>query len=83
MESSKPITQGANISKRNSPSPARPAPNVIDPVRVIRQSIGVLFVTGLLGLIIGVGVFLLWNIYAPRYDGFVLFELNAELSSSN
>ena len=83
MERSKSITTGGNTSRRNSPAPARAAPNVIDPVRVIRQSIGVLFVTGLLGLVMGVGVFLVWNMYAPRYDGFVLFELNAELSSSN
>ena len=83
IEQGKTSTPSGATARRKPHPEARSEPNVIDPVRVIRQSIGLLIATGVLGLILGVGVFLAWNMYFPRYEGLVLFELNAELSSSN
>ena len=80
IEQGKTSTPAGATARRKPHPEASSVPNVIDPVRVIRQSIGLLIATGVVGLILGVGVFLAWNIYFPRYDGMVLFELNSQFS---
>lgn len=78
----KKIRSGSGVN-RTIKQQESSAQNVIDPIRVIRQSIVLLIATGVVGLILGVGVFFVWNTYFPRYEGSVIFELNAELTSSS
>ena len=65
------------------PSQSGSAPIAIDPIRVVREHIGVLISSLIIGSILGVGVFLAWNYLAPVYRGEVIFELAAELATSN
>ena len=55
----------------------------IDPVRTIRQSLGLVMIMGVVGLILGVGVFFGWDRFFPQYKGEVIFELAAELTASD
>lgn len=56
---------------------------MIDPIRVIRQSLGLLAMSGVIGLVLGVGVFFVWDRFFPTYPGEVIFELAAELTASD
>lgn len=47
----------------------------IDPVRIIRQHLSMLIAGGVLGLVVGVGVFLVWRQYYPSYSAQATFEL--------
>ncbi|MCH2160854.1 MAG: hypothetical protein MK085_03160 [Phycisphaerales bacterium] len=74
-------TKARTENRRPSGPVARPSANVIDPVRVIRQNLLLLMGTGVVGLVLGVGVFLVWDRFFPVYQGRVMFELAAELTS--
>ena len=79
---------GTNVRSRQSgpsrqPAQAGSAPLAIDPIRVIREHVGALVTSAIVGLILGVGVFFAWNYFAPVYRGEVIFELAAELATSN
>ena len=71
----------AQPNRRPASGQSRPISNVIDPIRVIRQHLVLLIVTAMVGGVLGVGVYFVWDIYYPTYSGRVTFELAAELSS--
>ena len=73
------------------PRPARPASRAvpaigsgvtIDPIRIVRQHLVLLFVTGVVGLVIGTGVFIVWLRYFPSYSGVATFELIGTLDDA-
>ena len=47
----------------------------IDPVRIIRQHLAMLIAGGVVGLVVGIGAFLVWRQYFPSYRGHAAFEL--------
>jgi capsular exopolysaccharide synthesis family protein len=77
------MTRGNSGLRRPPAASATPQVNAIDPIRVLRQSLWLLFITGVVGLVLGVGVYLVWDRYFPKYDGKVIFELAAELTRSD
>lgn len=79
------MTVHAPSSKPNRP--ARPPAGggvvggTIDPIRVLRQHLTLLVTTGVVGLVLGVGVYVAWLVFMPSYSGAATFELVAELGS--
>ncbi len=47
----------------------------LDPIRIVRQQLVLIVATGLIGLVLGVGVFLVLRVYFPAYRGTSTFEL--------
>jgi succinoglycan biosynthesis transport protein ExoP len=57
--------------------------SAIDPVRLIRQHMVLLVTTGIVGLVMGVGVYVLWLTFYPSYSAVATFELVGELGSAD
>ncbi len=57
--------------------------SAIDPVRLIRQHMVLLVTTGVVGLVMGVGVYVLWLTFYPSYSAVATFELVGELGSAD
>jgi succinoglycan biosynthesis transport protein ExoP len=57
--------------------------SAIDPVRLIRQHMVLLVTTGIVGLVMGVGVYVLWLTFYPNYSAVATFELVGELGSAD
>ena len=57
------------------PIQAQSGAAAIDPVRIIRQHLAMLIAGGVVGLVVGVGVFLAWRQYYPSYSAKATFEL--------
>jgi succinoglycan biosynthesis transport protein ExoP len=78
-------------SPTTSPSPNRAARpggppaggSVIDPIRILRQHMTLFMTTGMVGLVLGIGVYVVWLIYMPRYTGEATFEMVGELGSAD
>ncbi len=68
------------------PRPRRPAPaatpRTIDPFRLLRRHLVLLAGTGVAGVFLGVVIFILLNLFFPRYTGEVLFEIRAGLNEA-
>ena len=54
----------------------------IDPIRIVRQHLVLLIVTGVVGLVVGTGVFFVWLRYFPSYSGVATFELIGTLDDA-
>ncbi len=78
-------------SPTTSPSPSRTARpggppaggSAIDPIRILRQHMTLFMTTGMVGLVLGIGVYVVWLIYMPRYTGEATFEMVGELGSAD
>jgi capsular exopolysaccharide synthesis family protein len=67
------------------PRPRRPAPaaaRTIDPFRLLRRHVLLLGATGVAGVFLGVVLYILLNMFSPRYTGEVLFEMRAGLNEA-
>ena len=78
-------------SPTTSPSSSRAAPpggppaggSAIDPIRILRQHMTLFMTTGVVGLVLGIGVYVVWLIYMPSYTGEATFEMVGELGSAD
>lgn len=71
----------ANRPSRPGSPPA--GAGTIDPIRVLRQHLTLLVTTGIVGIVLGVGVYIAWLVFMPSYSGIATFELVGELSSAD
>ena len=76
-------TSSPSSSRPGRPGPAPAAAGAIDPIRVLRQHITLLITTGIVGLVLGVGVYVVWLAFFPSYSGVATFELVGELGSAD
>ncbi len=76
-------TPPSTSSRSGRPGPASTAAGAIDPIRVLRQHMTLLISTGLVGLVLGVGVYVVWLAFFPSYSGVATFELVGELGSAS
>ena len=72
---------------RSTRSVSRPTPSpaggvTIDPIRVVRQHLMLLFLTGVVGLVVGTGIFFVWMRFFPLYSGVATFELIGTLDDA-
>ena len=72
---------------RSTRSVPRPAPSpagavTIDPIKVVRQHLLLLLITGMIGLVVGTGIFYVRLMYFPSYSGFARFELIGTLDDA-
>lgn len=55
----------------------------IDPFRVLRRYLWLIIIAGVVGVMLGVGAFVLFDLYLPRYSGNVLFEVQPGVRSAS
>ncbi len=82
MSVQSPTPSRSSPPGRSGPAPASSAV-AIDPIRIVRQHLTLLITTGILGLGLGVGVFIVWLIFMPSYMGRATFELVGTLGSAD
>jgi len=74
---------------RSSTAGVNSAPNIssvnvaIDPVKVIRRHLRLFIITGVVGVVLGVGSFVLLRRFAPRYTAIAQFEYIAQIRSAD
>ncbi len=76
-------TTSPTANRPGRPGPSAPAASAIDPVRILRQHLTLFITTGIVGLVLGVGVYVLWLAFLPSYRGVATFELVGELGSAD
>ncbi len=76
-------TTSPTTNRPGRPGPAAPATSAIDPIRILRQHLTLFITTGIVGLALGVGVFVVWLTFFPSYRGVATFELVGELGSAD
>lgn len=82
MSVQSPIPSRSTPPGRSGPAPA-PSAVAIDPIRIVRQHLALLITTGIVGLGLGVGVFILWLVFMPSYSGKATFEVVGVLGSAD
>ena len=71
-----PQTSNSNSTRPTQrPVQAPAGAATIDPVRIIRQHLAMLIAGGVVGLVVGIGAFLVWRQYFPSYRAHAAFEL--------
>lgn len=75
------------LSPLGTPTAAAPAPpstrfTPLDPIRILRQYARVLIVMGVIGLGLGVGLYLLLKQYAPEYSSTATLVVSGSVASS-
>ncbi len=76
-------TPSSTSSRPGRSGPATASASAVDPIRVLRQHLTLLITTGIVGLVLGVGVYVLWLAFFPSYSGVATFELVGELGSAD
>jgi hypothetical protein len=74
-------TPSVATAPRTAARPATPGPSV-DPIRLLRQNAKLLSAVAASGLVFGVILFFLLNIFAPRFSGTIFFELPPVVSGT-
>ena len=71
-------------TKSRAPSPSAVASSkMIDPIRILRQHLWLICGAFVVGLVIGVCVYVVALIYFPQYRGAVVFELSPDLATAD
>lgn len=72
-----------SVNRPSRPGGSSAGVAAIDPIRVLRQHLALLVTTGVVGLVLGVGVYVAWLVYMPSFTGAATFELVGELGSAD
>jgi capsular exopolysaccharide synthesis family protein len=76
-------TTSPTANRPSRPGSPAPAASAIDPIRILRQHLTLFITTGIVGLVLGVGVYVVWLTFFPSYRGVATFELVGELGSAD
>ncbi|MDE0889114.1 MAG: hypothetical protein OSA40_06600 [Phycisphaerales bacterium] len=57
--------------------------NAVDPLRLLRQNLSLLIVTGFVGLVLGVMCFVAAAAFFPEFRGVVRYQLLEEIGSAD
>ncbi len=74
--------QSTTTSSRQAAS-AKAGANAVDPIRVLRQNLTLFVVTGIVGLVLGTGAFVLSSALMPEFEGVSTYRLLAEIGGAD
>lgn len=78
-----PKQSSAQSSARSTKASPAIGGKIVDPIRIIRQNVWLIFIAFLIGSVLGVIFFIVALFFFPAYKGSVVFELSPDLAAAD